>query len=272
MDADDGHELQHREDEADRDAAPRRRPEHEEVEDHHVPAGGEAAEPEVGRLHARVGEIDGGARHDHRAERERRVGRHEIGAPEGDDGHDHVGEIVDDEVEQRAVDEGSALRYPQRAGEGAVDPVDDERNAEPAESAREIPLHDGGERREPRRRAECREHVHADGRDRREVEGHGGRGRLRRLARLRSRPRLRLGVFVRVGRRLGFRSRGHRVSGFDARIAGRRGSGTGRRLRLVWTGRERGRKARGGRVGAAARTGAACFYSSSACAASRARW
>src|SRR5271165_3949082 len=76
----------------------------EEVKRQNIPRGRKAAKPEVVGLHPRVGEIERRRSEEHEADPERGLGRHQVRAPERHDRHEHIGEKVDHQIEDDAVD------------------------------------------------------------------------------------------------------------------------------------------------------------------------
>ena len=100
----------------------------EQVERHNVPQGREAAEIIVGGLHVAVGEVDRAGHHDHDAGRRARPGRQQATGRDRIGGNEHIGDEIDDHVENIA---GPARQHRHLDGprDGAVDAIDDEREA-----------------------------------------------------------------------------------------------------------------------------------------------
>ena len=126
-------ELAEPEQEDDAERHPVRRMEGQEHEERHLPDRGEADEAVILGLHPHVGEIDH-AGHRDEERRDQAPGRgEERRVDQGIGGNEDVGEIVDHEVEQHPVPVRGVALDVDAARQRAVDAVDDQREAEPAE-------------------------------------------------------------------------------------------------------------------------------------------
>jgi hypothetical protein len=137
----------------DRERRPDRRREHEEHQERHLPDGGKADEAVVGRLHPHVGEVDHAGQRDQERRQEPPGRGQEVGVDQRVGGDEHVGQVVDHEVEDRAVPVGGVALGVDPARQRAVDAVDDQREPEPAEHQPPLALRGGDQRHQRQRRA-----------------------------------------------------------------------------------------------------------------------
>ncbi len=128
---------------------PRRGLEQEQIERRHIPQRREAAKVIIGCLHQPVGEIERAGDDNDDAERDCGHGGQESARRQRIGRHEDVVENVDHEIEHVAGPARQHFGDPQPPREGAVDAVDEERDAEPDEHLRPIRTH-RGEKREQR--------------------------------------------------------------------------------------------------------------------------
>ena len=142
-----GHQGQHHENEGDDDVEDRRGLKHVEHEGHDVPGGREAHEVVVGGLPLLVGVAEHRRAQDKGHEQSRqRPGAHWQGHVHEDRRDEGPGEVVDDDVDNAAVEPGDDLGDPGAPGQGAVNAVDDEGDEQPDPHPCELPAGvDGGE-------------------------------------------------------------------------------------------------------------------------------
>ncbi|MEI2827169.1 MAG: hypothetical protein V9F04_12755 [Dermatophilaceae bacterium] len=101
--------------------------------------------------------------------------RQEAADPQQHDRRETVGEVVDDVVQQRAVESGQHLLDPAPAGEQPVRPVDDHRDEEKPQRRRHLALLDRDDHKEREDRTEGGVEMHQGGRQASgwcRVEGH----------------------------------------------------------------------------------------------------
>ena len=154
IDVTDRHEHQHRKRAQQHGVGHLWQPPHIEVERDDVPVGRKSGEEVIARrdLRLHLTEAVSAGQQDERPDRESRAGGQQAGPHHQQHRHEHVGEVVHDVVQPRAVVAGQPLLHPKAASQPPVGGVDERRQREQQEDVAKTTV----EHRQGRRQREDR--------------------------------------------------------------------------------------------------------------------